>query len=530
MARLFHPAWVGLFTLASITTTPCSAQSAQDAGPKQSTATAQRMSSGLLAVVSNIEGSLFVDGERKAALVPDKVITLKLTAGQHFVDLRDAKGAKVWEKVVSVPVGAQIVEKIGVGTDVRREAAEGSSPKTNPDPPALLRRPTKLFEEYVLSGFPPMLINKETKETAERQVRECESHTRGEDKFTDGAARSWACASTLALALYVLGRYGESLHFADEDIENQERTFDSQFNLFELSLESISKAYSLRAHTKHALGDENGALADLNAALAYFSKYRQVLPGYIQKIQKSNPTSNDVATLYERLASSNEQALHLYRAIALKGMRRFEEAMVEANVATGVEANTIRLEIQSAIIKDPGVPAPSKDAHQVAGASGRTAPEAVPESVRAAMLSGEWTAENGHATATVSVSGIKFSANLDMGLNKDGSRCMTPTEHCIWEFTGTINGLSIDGVVTLPGLRVTRNSCEIPAHNEHFTATIEQDGQRVIINTQQSSWYADDHDSKKWPWDRPKIECGGIRVAGTEPFIVVLRSNSLNRP
>ena len=59
-------------------------------------------------------GTLFVDGVEPQRIEPDQVATLKLIAGQHFVDLRNAKGEKLWDKIVTVPAGSQSVEKIKV--------------------------------------------------------------------------------------------------------------------------------------------------------------------------------------------------------------------------------------------------------------------------------------------------------------------------------------------------------------------------------------------------------------------------------
>ena len=86
---------------------------------KQGTASSSQMSMGVLAVTSDHEGALFVDGERKIAVSPDKIVTLRLVAGQHFVDLRDSKGSKLWEKVVDVPAGAQVAERIGFSKPIR---------------------------------------------------------------------------------------------------------------------------------------------------------------------------------------------------------------------------------------------------------------------------------------------------------------------------------------------------------------------------------------------------------------------------
>ena len=71
-----------------------------------------QMSTGVLAIVSDRDGALFIDGERKAGLTSGKITTLKLAAGQHFVDLRTPNGSKLWEKIVTVPAGAQVAERI----------------------------------------------------------------------------------------------------------------------------------------------------------------------------------------------------------------------------------------------------------------------------------------------------------------------------------------------------------------------------------------------------------------------------------
>jgi hypothetical protein len=106
--------------------------------PTQSTTPSQQMSMGVLAVVSDHEVALFIDGEQKTVLVPDKIVTLNLTAGQHFVDLRDAKGSKLWEKMVAVPAGVQIAEKIELDSGVRAgpQSAAVVVPPANTGPPA----------------------------------------------------------------------------------------------------------------------------------------------------------------------------------------------------------------------------------------------------------------------------------------------------------------------------------------------------------------------------------------------------------
>jgi Skp family chaperone for outer membrane proteins len=87
---------------------------------KQSSTPGPQMSMGALAVTTDHEGWLFVDGERKLPIVPDKVVTFRVTAGQHFVDLRDAKGMKLWQKVVEVPSGKQAAVQIQRGSGIGR--------------------------------------------------------------------------------------------------------------------------------------------------------------------------------------------------------------------------------------------------------------------------------------------------------------------------------------------------------------------------------------------------------------------------
>lgn len=83
--------------------------------PKQTAALQGRndqMQTGVLAIVSDEAGTLVVDDVQGPKLLPNQVVTLKLVAGQHFAELRDDKNQKRWEKVIDVPVGAQVAEKV----------------------------------------------------------------------------------------------------------------------------------------------------------------------------------------------------------------------------------------------------------------------------------------------------------------------------------------------------------------------------------------------------------------------------------
>src|ERR1035441_1897226 len=95
---------------------PTSSPTAHKTSSKNASAD-QQMSTGVLAVQSRQNGDLFVDGEHIQPISPGNIITLKLTTGQHFVDLRDQKGNILWQKIVEVPVGAQAAVLIDTDTE-----------------------------------------------------------------------------------------------------------------------------------------------------------------------------------------------------------------------------------------------------------------------------------------------------------------------------------------------------------------------------------------------------------------------------
>jgi len=66
-------------------------------------------------------------------LEPGKILSVQLISGQHFVDLRDAAGRKLWQKVVAVPAGSQITEQVET-EPTTNSLSEPSQPSTpNPD-------------------------------------------------------------------------------------------------------------------------------------------------------------------------------------------------------------------------------------------------------------------------------------------------------------------------------------------------------------------------------------------------------------
>jgi len=61
----------------------------QKGNAKKTVPTKRQMRMGMLAVLSDRGGNLFVDGEPKVAISPGTVTKLELTAGQHFVAFLD---------------------------------------------------------------------------------------------------------------------------------------------------------------------------------------------------------------------------------------------------------------------------------------------------------------------------------------------------------------------------------------------------------------------------------------------------------
>src|SRR6266849_4484962 len=77
-----------------------------------------QMKSGVLAIASDEAGTLIIDGAEGPAITPSQVVTVKLVAGEHFIELRSAKGEKAWEKIIVVPAAAQVAERIETHREV----------------------------------------------------------------------------------------------------------------------------------------------------------------------------------------------------------------------------------------------------------------------------------------------------------------------------------------------------------------------------------------------------------------------------
>jgi hypothetical protein len=126
-----------------------------------------QMTMGVLAITSDEQGTLFIDGSEKARMAPTQVVTLKLVAGQHILELRGPTGEKLWGRVVSVLANAQVVEQIEVhphsstspvGKDTRSLVpGDGSHPTMKVESPTLLDSFTSLLHQVAVSGreYPP---------------------------------------------------------------------------------------------------------------------------------------------------------------------------------------------------------------------------------------------------------------------------------------------------------------------------------------------------------------------------------------
>lgn len=365
MRKSFFVMWIAVFTLAMIVC-PCTA--GQNATAKPSAARSGQMDIGVLAVVADRRGTLFVDGEVKTTMIPGKVVTLKLTAGQHFVDLRDTKGAKVWEKVVSVPIGAQVVEKIDLGTEVHRQAVEGKgqnagaeitaagSAKT-PSMPKLKRRDELILLDRI--PFPPLpCADDETKcegvwDTDAAEV----SKYCGE--FGDPSTRTGS-AGVCAHVLYDRGENEKALAKANFELDELEglcrgfmelemdsasnevaaNALRAASNCVEELAPSMPDLYMLRARIRYAMSDRSGALTDLGTAMKSIARVRKSREESARSPNKEVALFASAALALPRL---EEMKAHKYRAVILVGMERYGEALSDYNELKTIRASSAQV-------------------------------------------------------------------------------------------------------------------------------------------------------------------------------------------
>jgi hypothetical protein len=361
--RWRHPmrAVGALLALTFVLAIPAFSQSEnQKSSPPQRTAA----STGALAVQADVAGTLFIDGQRRSAIVASKIAVLNLMPGQHIVELRDTKGNILWKDTVTIPKGEQVVQRISAGA-VNDKSATAPGPGTH----------RKLLEEYLASSANTDSINsKSKKEELVQQLDDCKTHYRSKEEMIARMAlnqeptRADCWDGRMAEALYPVGRYDEALSYINKQIDSQ-TSFgrDLGFPICDLnhivtptSLSGDADAYRLRARIKHALWDERGALSDIDTALKCEVNWGIFIRERAKKQENPKETTKEV-----ELLALGEKRTRLYRAIVLMNLRRYEEAMVEVNEAAGLQGAplpdtaAIRREILSAMASDPGIPAPS---------------------------------------------------------------------------------------------------------------------------------------------------------------------------
>jgi hypothetical protein len=99
---------------------------------KQHSEVVEQFNTGVLALLADDELIVIIDGADGGKTSTGKVLALKLVAGQHFVELRDSAGQKKWEKIVTIPTGTQVAEKI----DIHQNAPTSPSVQGSPVVPS----------------------------------------------------------------------------------------------------------------------------------------------------------------------------------------------------------------------------------------------------------------------------------------------------------------------------------------------------------------------------------------------------------
>jgi tetratricopeptide (TPR) repeat protein len=221
---------------------------------------ASQMSTGVLAIVSDRDGALFVDGERKIALTSGKITTLKLAAGQHFVDLRTPNGSKLWEKIVPVPAGAQVAERIEIRSEPKPTDASASV-KATEDLTAceeldLLGRWRESAAACKRSTNPYDAISSLVSIAS---VMEAHGDPKKSEFCIDASQseqpRRLASLIPCADSLYGYGDHQRALAMLNEYLNDNRST----------KMANLDSAYFLRAEVKFALSDTDGSLADFDS-------------------------------------------------------------------------------------------------------------------------------------------------------------------------------------------------------------------------------------------------------------------------
>jgi len=441
----------------------------------------------------------------------------------------------------SGPVAAETPNTGGTNLGISQTSGLQHAPPAAADFP-----PTRLDEAIMSLGYPifPVSVQYAQDNVQKLQAQGC-SHENNE---------KCGGASGMAGDLYILGKYDEALAFANEDVASEARFADTALasesqnyalwsSILEQNYDFLSKDYALRAFIKYALSDNGGSLGDLNTAFVYRNKWIQVASDRAQ--QPNIAGAAEQLELIQKVAKTDELHIHLCRAVVLARMRRYQEAMNEVEDAAGQpDAAILRLQIQTKMITDPGIPAPNSNADQLGQGSppSQGAVEVTDQATQAIVLSGEWSCEPSAWTcdgATVSVSGNQFVAKLVRNRAYQMQPCdierLTPSPHVdanaicygVWDLVGTIDGAAVQGVATYTSNPADALGCSFPRQSHRFNGTVKENGHLIAITTESTTWHFSFHDAKEWVWQKPRWVCDSDSptVDHTEAVEIILRSN-----
>jgi len=525
------------------------------------------MVSGVLAVVSDTSGTLFVDGVRKAITDVGKVTTLRLIAGQHFVQLWDSNGVKLWEEVVDVPAGKQIVERIEL--DQRPAPAQNENPQpkkesgasdvtatgsARPSVVPKLEREDELMLLDELVSLPCLADATKCGDVRDVLGSEVSKYC---GTFDDQGARI-VNAGHCARVLYSRNEQEKALAKANIALDGREELYrgftelavrnpssaigadarGAASNFVEQNAISMPELYILRAQIRYATSDRSGALTDLGAALNFLSLARK---GH--EISAHGP-DKELADLSRRLLSMPnlpKMRAHLYRAVILAGMERYDEALSDYSEFRKISAGFVQLgarekklgEVIQAHLASSGASTASMP--ELSSTNGGYALLAQPtvtigpsQQGQLVSLNGEWFCENqtGCDTVAVTVTGSVFSVRITSFAS---GTCISRDGRCTTNFTGVIDGTAIEGVMSKEtSQHDSISNCDITPGNHPFHASIMDGGGRIVINSEEVTYATSWHDAKTWRWQKPQIVCDGLKVDHTSPLMIVLRSKTWN--